>query len=138
MSRNAVKLVESWDSYYDTGLLSPLASSDVAAVLCEGNKYTVLLQDGTEEIVDGDSCTCGHEREDEKTGMGTEARQGWQNRLAASCDHQKAALQAVDVGGGCSECGTLAIEKKDHTDKYENVLMQSFSCAGCGAERTEQ
>lgn len=138
MSRNAVALVEGWDSYYDEGLLSPLASSDVAAVLREGNKHTVLLPDGTEEIVDGDSCTCGHEREDTKTDMGTEAHQGWQNRLAASCDHQEAVLQSVDVGGCCSECGTLAVEKKDHTDKYGNVLLQSFSCAGCGTGRTEQ
>lgn len=137
MSRNAKKLAESWDSYYDEGLLSPLASSDVTAVLREGSKSTVLLPDGTEEIVNGDSCTCGHEREDEMTGMGTEARQGWQNRLAASCNHQKAALQAVDVGGAC-ECGELKVERTNHEDSYGNTVMQSYACAGCGVARRER
>lgn len=138
MSRNAEKLAQSWDSYYDEGLLSPLSSSGAVAVLRTGNKHTVLLPDGSEKIVQGDSCTCGHEREDEKTGMGTEARQGWKNRLAASCDHQTAALQAVDVGGACSECGTLAVEHRNHTDSVGNVVMTSFSCAGCGASRRER
>lgn len=138
MSRNAEKLIKSWDSYYDEGLLSPLASSDVAAVLREGSKYIVLFPDGTEEIVQGDSCTCGHEHKDNKTDMGTEARQGWKNRLAASCECQKSALQAVDVGGTCPECGTLAVKRKNHTDSVGNVVMTSFSCAECGASRREQ
>lgn len=137
MSRNAEKLVKSWDSYYAEGVLSPLSSSAAVAVLREGSKHTVLMPDGTEEIVEGNSCSCGHERADEKSDRGTEARQGWKNRLAASCDHQEAALQAVDVGGAC-ECGELKVERTNHEDSYGNTVMQSYACAGCGVARRER
>lgn len=61
----------------------------------------------------------------------------WRRTLSQACEHQRAVLESAHVGGLC-DCGSLTVEKIDHTDKYGNVLVQTYTCAGCGTGRVEQ
>ena len=131
--------IADWEAAGET-VLSP-SQLDVAAVRRGGfttdgdQQYTVLMMDGTTEVVAGDTCTCGNERP--PADMTEPLKTGRRKRLARSCLHQKAALQAVNCGGRCSECGELSIESTDHGPGKGVVTYQTYTCAGCGTQRRD-
>lgn len=129
--------IHAWEDAGKT-VLSPLRV-EIAAV-CRGGfdqhgdqRYIVLLHDCTKEIVTGDSCTCGNERA--PADMTEPLATGWQKRIARSCLHQKAALQAVNCGGRC-DCGELSVEEHEHGTKGV-VTMKTYTCANCGERRDD-
>lgn len=135
--------VEAWEEQ-GIKVYSPLESSNIAAIrrgeTSQDENVTkwVLMPDGELFQIDGDECSCGHTRSDEKTGMGTPWKQARQNRLSASCDHQKAVHQSVNVGGVCPDCGELKVERKNHTDQVGNSILRTYKCANCGEPRSER
>lgn len=138
MNRAAEVRVEHWEENLKDTLLSPPASSDVVAIARVGwddgdRIYEALMPDGSTYRMVGDECECGSNNHVEPASEVTE----WNRRLTASCDHQRAQLKSTNVGGSCSNCGEVSVEVEDHTDDYGNVVMQSFSCAGCGQPRRE-
>lgn len=139
MNSTVESQIEVWETQeQDLALLSPLAASEAAAVVANGwhdgdRVYEVLMGDGSTFQVYQDRCLCGNERDVEPGSEVTQRRR----RLAESCVHQRARETAVNVGGRC-ECGALKVERTNHTDSVGNVVMRSFSCAKCGASRSER
>lgn len=121
-------------------ILSPLTSSEIAAVIHTGfNRdgdatYDVLMPNGKAFNVAGKKCSCGNVIDVEPTSEVTARRR----KLGQACEHQNAQMESVNVGGTCSNCGELKVERTNHDDEYGNTLMRSHSCAGCGKSRSEQ
>lgn len=139
MNNTVEDRVEYWEEQ-GKEVYSPLASSDVAAIVFTGFNqdgdaaYNVLMPDGETFHVASKECSCGNEIDVEPTSEVTARRR----KLGQACEHQKAQMQAVYAGGTCSNCGELAVEQTNHTDSVGNVLVQSYHCAGCGTSRRER
>lgn len=138
MNSDVESRIKYWDEHGED-LVSPLASSAAEGIRSVGwddgdALYEVLMSDGESARTTRREChTCGNVIDVEPTSEVT----AWRRRLTQACDHQRAVLKGVNVGG-CCECGALAVEATDHEDSYGNVVMVSYACAGCGKSRSEQ
>ncbi len=138
MDSSVASQIEQWESR-DHLILSPTAESCAAGVANVGQHDGETIYEGVTAVGDkvqihGDRCSCNHERDDSKTDRGTPFGQAWRNRLAASCEHQRAVETARYLGGRC-DCGATQHIVHDHTIQYDVTIMRTFECLNCGAPR---
>lgn len=133
MNSDVAARVQQWAAQGEI-ILSPPADSAVAALRRAGRGYVALMPSGETYRFDSEECECGNVMDADVHCSEVTARR---RRLAASCEHQRARLKGVHVGGPC-ECGAVKVDVTDHTDSVGNTVMRTFSCAGCGTARTEQ
>jgi|AntRauMinimDraft_3_1070383.scaffolds.fasta_scaffold05020_2 hypothetical protein len=108
--------------------LNPL-EKDVAKRIfrIDTKKYKVITQDG-EFIVDGDSCSCGYERDFIPSRSGG-FEQSYDKRRQESCVHQESVLNSKNIGS-CSECRNREVRKKK-MNYHERHVMNRYICTRC-------
>lgn len=94
--------------------------------------YLVLYR-GLHYVVEGDICSCGHERVVDDDDPHIPAELAYECRYWASCSHQKIVMKADDIEP-CSACGCYVADREKLFEAGRWVMTR-WTCSECGTER---
>lgn len=109
--------------------LNPMWKDNAIQIFKIDSQKHKVITNKSEFIVDGNSCSCGHTR-DYTPSRSAGLEQSYNKRRMASCSHQKAVLNAKDIGP-CSNCRNREVrENKMHA--HGRHVMSKYICTQCG------